>query len=128
MHGWEQKDGGSGSLKGSGGRREGREEGHGWFLSMLDPTDRLDLGGLSMATVLPVVPVLASMAVALHNVLVTTVTRILVAYPSREITTRGSMLPWRPSGAFDISNVDECSDEYSDASLCQIQVKSNIRA
>lgn len=75
-------------MKGSeGGRREGRGERHGWFLSMLDPTDRLDLGGLSMATVLPVVPVLASMAVALHNVLVTTVTGILVAYPAREIGT-----------------------------------------
>ncbi len=54
---------------------------------MLDPTDRLDLRGLSVAAVLPVVPVLASVAVALHNVLVTTVTRILVAYPAREIGT-----------------------------------------
>lgn len=76
-------------MKGSeGGRGEGREEGHGWFLSMLDPADRLDLRGLSMAAVLPVVPVLASMAVALHNVLVTTVTRILVAYKAREIETQ----------------------------------------
>ncbi len=84
LRGWERRDGGSGSLKGSEeGRREGREEGHGWFLSMLDPTDRLDLRGLSVAAVLPVVPVLASMAVTLHNVLVTTVTRILVAYPAR---------------------------------------------
>lgn len=85
-------------MKGSeGGRREGREEGHGWFLSLLDPTDRLDLRGLSMATVLPVVPVLASMAVTLHNVLVATITRILVAYPGSTHDFDGADLVAAPS-------------------------------
>lgn len=105
LHGWERRDGGSGGLKGSvGGRGEGKEEGHGWFLSMLDPADRLDLRGLSMATILPVVPVLASVAVTLHNVLVTTVTRILVAYKAREIGTQ------RQHVTMEASNIDECSD------------------
>lgn len=76
---------------------EGGWKEEGWFLSVLDPADRLDLRGLSVAAVLPVVPVLASVAVALHQVLVTTVTRILVAYKSATHDLDGTDLVVAPS-------------------------------
>lgn len=50
--------------------------------SLLDPTQRLHLEGLSVGAPLPVVFVLAAVAITLHDVLVTTVTWKLVAHPS----------------------------------------------
>lgn len=47
---------------------------------MLDPPDRLNLGSLGVGAKLTVTLVLSSAAVALHDVLVTTVTRVLVAH------------------------------------------------
>lgn len=49
---------------------------------MLDSTDRLDLGGVSVGPELPVASVLASVAVTFHDVLITTITRVLVAHPA----------------------------------------------
>ena len=50
---------------------------------VLDPTDGLDLGGVGVGPEFPVVSVLASVAVALHDILVATITRVLVAHPAR---------------------------------------------
>lgn len=50
--------------------------------SLLDPTQRLHLEGLSMGAPLSVVFVFTTMPVALHDVLVTTVTWELVANPT----------------------------------------------
>lgn len=47
---------------------------------MLDSPDRLDLGSLGVGAKLAVALELSSMAVALQDVLVTTVTRVLVAH------------------------------------------------
>lgn len=52
---------------------------------VLDSTDGLDLGGVSMSTKLPVASVLASMPVTLHDVLITTIARVLVAHPTRRM-------------------------------------------
>lgn len=49
---------------------------------VLDSTDGLDLGSVSVGAELPVASVLASVAVTLHDVLITTITRVLVAHPA----------------------------------------------
>ena len=67
-------------MKGWGGRKEG----HRRVFSLLDSTDGLDLEGLSMGAPLPVVLELPSVTITLHDVLVSTVTRILVAHPTVE--------------------------------------------
>jgi hypothetical protein len=54
-----------------------------WTLLLLDATQRLDLEGLSVGAPLPVVFVLSAMTVALHDVLVATVTGELVAHPAK---------------------------------------------
>lgn len=80
------------------GRREGRyrKEGLRRVLSLLDSTDGLDLEGLSVGAELSVVLVLSSVTVTLHDVLVSTVTRILVAHPAVEeremFSTQGLLL------------------------------------
>lgn len=72
--------GGIKEVKGWGGRKEG----HRRVFSLLDSTDGLDLEGLSMGAPLPVVLELPSVTITLHDVLVSTVTRILVAHPTVE--------------------------------------------
>lgn len=49
---------------------------------VLDSTDGLDLGGVSVGAELPVASVLASVPVTLHDVLITTISRVLVAHPA----------------------------------------------
>lgn len=49
---------------------------------VLDSTDGLDLGSVSVGAELPVASVLSSVAVTLHDVLITTITRVLVAHPA----------------------------------------------
>ena len=49
---------------------------------MLNAADGLDLRGLGVGTKLPEVFVLSDVAIALHDVLVSTVARILVAHES----------------------------------------------
>jgi len=51
-------------------------------VSVLDSTQRLHLGGLSVGAPLSVMFVLAAVTIALHDVLVTTVTGELVAHPA----------------------------------------------
>lgn len=70
---------------GGGGSAEGRREGQGRCegdapLSVLDPPDGLDLRSLGMEAKLTVTLVLSAMTVTLHDVLVATVTRELVAH------------------------------------------------
>lgn len=65
-------------------RKDVGKEGHRRIRSLLDSTDGLDLEGLSVGAKLSVVLVLSSMTVTLHDVLVSTVTRILVAHPAVE--------------------------------------------
>lgn len=48
--------------------------------SVLDPPDGLNLGGLGMGAKLTVTLVLSSATVTLHDVLVATVARVLVAH------------------------------------------------
>lgn len=50
--------------------------------SLLNPAEGLHLEGLSVGAPLPVVFVLATMVVTLHEVLVTTVTGVLVTNPA----------------------------------------------
>lgn len=54
-------------------------------LSVLDPPDGLDLGGLSVGAKLPVTLVLSSTQVTLQDVLLATVSRVLVAHKSKEV-------------------------------------------
>lgn len=66
---------------GMGGREQAREGGkHG--PSLLDSAKRLHLEGVSMGSPLPVVFILASMAITLQDILVAMVARILVANPA----------------------------------------------
>ena len=70
--------------RGTEGEEEEEDEGGGrrLSLSLLDPAQRLDLESLSVGAPLSVVFVLAAMAITLHDVLVTTVSRVLVANPA----------------------------------------------
>lgn len=58
----------------------GRELGE--LPSLLNPAEGLHLEGLSVGAPLPVVFVLAAMVITLHDVLVTTVTGVLVTNPA----------------------------------------------
>lgn len=76
---------GLGRGRGGGGSAGGRRGGQGRCegdapLSVLDPPDGLDLRSLGVVAKLTVTLVLSSTTVALHDVLVATVTRVLVAH------------------------------------------------
>lgn len=55
-------------------------------ISVLDPPDGLNLGGLGMGAKLTVTLVLSSATVTLHDVLVATVARVLVAHKAEEMS------------------------------------------
>lgn len=49
---------------------------------VLDSTDGLDLGGVGVGAEFPVASVVASVPVTFHDVLITTISRVLVAHPA----------------------------------------------
>jgi len=66
-------------------------------LSVLDPSDGLDLGSLGMGAKLTVTLVLSSATVALQDVLVATVARVLVAHKGSALNLHGSNLLVHPA-------------------------------
>lgn len=62
------------------GEEENRKQEEDCPLLVLNPPDRLNLGGLGMGSKFTVALVFSSVTVALQDVLVTTVTRVLVAH------------------------------------------------
>lgn len=63
------------------GRRRNRRR-KDTLVLVLDSTDGLDLGGVGVGAEFPVASVIASVPVTLHDVLITTISRILVAHPA----------------------------------------------